>query len=83
MKEIFHRCEQNEVQKKLLRYRDDVKKKLPLKLQILQIFTAKFNAFIKLTGNIIEVSNRWRSEKKDVDMQEKRGSNPCPVVYFL
>ena len=33
----------------------------PLKLQILQIFTAKFNAYLKFAGNIIVVSERWRS----------------------
>ena len=37
------------------------KKFSPLKSQILQIFNAKFNAYLKFTENIIEVSDRWRS----------------------
>ena len=32
-----------------------------LKSQILQIFTAKFKAYLKFAGNIIDVSERWRS----------------------
>ena len=32
-----------------------------LKTQILQLFTANFNAYLKLTGIIIELSHRWRS----------------------
>ena len=37
------------------------KKFSPLKWQILQIFTDKFNAYLKFAGNIIEVSDRWRN----------------------
>ena len=37
------------------------KKISQLKSKILQIFTAKFNAYLKFTGNIIDVSDRWRS----------------------
>ena len=37
------------------------KKLSPLKLQILQIFTPNFNAYLKFRGNIIEVSDRRRS----------------------
>ena len=33
----------------------------PLKLLFLQIFTANFNAYLKFTGNVIKVSDRWRS----------------------
>ena len=29
-----------------------------------QMFTAKFNAYLKFTGNIVEVSERWRSGKR-------------------
>ena len=37
------------------------KKFSPLKLQILQTFTAKFNAYRKFTWKIIKVKERWRS----------------------
>ena len=50
-KKIFHRYQQNAVTKNFA----------PLKLQILQIFTAKINAYLKFAGNITEVSERWRS----------------------
>ena len=33
----------------------------PLKLQTLQILTAKFNTYLKVAGNFIEWSDRWRS----------------------
>ena len=47
---FFYCCQQNAV-----------KNFSPLKLQILQMFTANFNEYLKFTGNITEVSNRWRS----------------------
>ena len=50
-KKIFHRYQQNAVKKIFS----------ALKSQILQIFTAKLNACLKFAGNIIEVSERWRS----------------------
>ena len=58
---FFHRYQQNGVKKNFQRYQDAVKKILPLKLQILQIFTAKFNAYLKFTWSSIEESDRWRS----------------------
>ena len=43
---------------------DAVKKNSTLKLQILQIFTAKFNTYLKFTWNIFKVSDILRSGKK-------------------
>ena len=37
-----------------------VEKYSPLKLQVLKIFTVKFNSYLKLTGNISEESENWR-----------------------
>ena len=37
------------------------KKFSPRKSQILQLFTANFNAYPKFTGNFTDVSDRWRS----------------------
>ena len=38
------------------------KKRSPLKSQILQILTANFNAYLKFTGIIIQIGDRWRIE---------------------
>ena len=63
-KKIFHRYQKNALKKisairmpwkiNFQRYEDPVKK----------IFTAKFNAYFILTGNIIEVSDRRGSGKR-------------------
>ena len=48
-----------------------MKKISPLKSEILQIFIAIFNAYLKFTGNVNEISDQWRfsvlfNEKRDV-----------------
>ena len=68
LKKIFHRYQQHAVNKNSPLPEDcgDIKfSMLPGRSpQFLQIFTAKFNAYHKFTGNIIEVSDRWRSGVK-------------------
>ena len=74
LKKIFHRNQQNAVknfsllpaecgEKNFLTAtsRMRLKKISPLKSQLWQIFTAYFNAYLKFTGNTIEVIDRWRS----------------------
>ena len=75
LKKIFHRYQQNAVKKYIsgtsrMRWKKifaplpaecGEKKFSPLKLQILQIFTANFNGYLKMTGIISKVSHRWRS----------------------
>ena len=47
--------------KNFQRYQCAVKRNSPLKLQIVQIFTANFNDYLKFTGIIRDVSERWSS----------------------
>ena len=61
-KEFFHRYQQKVVKKVFHRYQQKaVKKFSPLKSQIIQIFTANFNAYLKFTGYIKKVGVRWSS----------------------
>ena len=52
------------VGKKIQRYQDAVKKISTLKVQFIERFNTKFNAYLKFTGIIIDVSDRWRSGKR-------------------
>ena len=47
------------------------------------IHRANFNAYLIFTGNIIEVSDRWRSGLRCWWHAWGRGSNPCTAVSFL
>ena len=49
---------------------------------MLQILTAKINAYLKFAGNIIQVSETWRSGIKVGDIREVNGSNPCTAVFL-
>ena len=51
--------------------------------QFLQIFTAKFNAYHKFTGNIIEVSDRWRSGVKSCWQSCRRWKVRTRVRQFI
>ena len=74
----FQRYQQNAVKKFSPLLTECREKNSPLKSQILQIFTANFNAYLKFTGNIIEVSDSWRSGIRSC---QNAGGERCETVH--
>ena len=95
---IFHRYKQDAVKKKIFTATTRMRWKkfspLPAECGEKKFFTAKianltkiyrsnFNAYLIFTGNIIEVSDRWRGGLQSSSHAWGRGSNPCTAVSFL
>ena len=85
-KKIFHRYHQNAVKKNFspLPAECGEKKFFTAKIANLRnIHRANFNAYLLFTGNIIKVSERWRSGLPSWPHIWGRGSNPCTAVFFV